>query len=75
MFRTLMSITVAMMLAGCINTPNTKVVITPVGGIGFHTFAPHKDPDRLPPPDADSIPRIAANQRACAQDAACARHQ
>ncbi len=34
------------MLAGCMNTPQTKALITPVGAIVIHSFAPpHKAPD------------------------------
>lgn len=63
MFRALVIAMIATLTAGCISTPNTKALVTPLGGIGYHTFAPHKDPDRMPPPDADSVARIAANQQ------------
>lgn len=76
MFRALVITMIATLTAGCVSTPDTKAFITPIGGIGYHTFAPHqKDPDRMPPPDADSVARIAANQQACEQDAQCARNQ
>ena len=30
----------SVVLAGCISTPQTKALITPVGAIGIHSFAP-----------------------------------
>jgi hypothetical protein len=48
-------------MSGCISTPNTKALVTPLGGIGYHTFAPQKNPNRMLPPDADRVARIAAN--------------
>lgn len=43
------------MLAGCMNTPQTKALITPVGAIGIHSFAPpHKSPDNI---NADFVER------------------
>jgi hypothetical protein len=75
MFRALVIALASTLVAGCISTPNTKAFVTPIGGIGYHTFAPHKDPDRMPPPDADSVARIAATSQACAHDEQCARNQ
>jgi hypothetical protein len=75
MFRALVIAIVAALAAGCVSTPNTKALITPIGGIGYHTFAPQRDPNRMPPPDANSVARIAANQQACALDEHCARNQ
>jgi hypothetical protein len=74
MFRTL-SIGLIVILAGCVSTPNTKALITPLGGVGIHSFAPRTDPDRLPPLDADVTARVAANQRDCGDDKACTRHE
>jgi hypothetical protein len=74
MFRTLL-IVFGIGLAGCISTPNTKALITPLGGVGVHSFAPPQTPDLLPPSDADGLARIAANQRACAADVTCAQHE
>jgi len=31
-------------MAGCINLPQTKALITPVGVIGVHSFAPPRPP-------------------------------
>jgi hypothetical protein len=72
MFRTLL-IVFALGLTGCINTPNTKALITPLGGIGVHSFAPPETPDVLPRSDADGLARIVAHQRACTDDGTCAR--
>jgi hypothetical protein len=33
-------------LAGCINLPQTKALITPVGAIGIHSFAPRPEVPR-----------------------------
>lgn len=75
MFRALVIAMVATSMAGCVSTPNTKAFVTPIGGIGYHTFAPQQDPNRMLPPDADGVARIAANQQACAHDEQCARNQ
>jgi hypothetical protein len=75
MFRTFMTIVLAVAMAGCISTPNTKALVTPIGGMGIHFFAPQKDPNRLPPPDAQRVAQIAANQQACSQDDSCSRNQ
>ena len=38
----------ALSLAGCISYPNTKALVTPVGAVGFHTFAPpRQSPDEM----------------------------
>lgn len=36
-------------LGGCVSTPNTKALITPIGAVGVHSFAPaqKKSPDEL----------------------------
>jgi hypothetical protein len=75
MLRTLAMTMIAIALTACVSTPNTKALVTPFGGAGFHTFAPAKDPDRMPPPDADGVARIAAIQQACDDDETCLRHQ
>ena len=74
MFRALILLA-TILTAGCVSTPNTKALVTPIGAVGIHSFAPQKDPDRMPPPDADGVARIAANQQACERDAQCASNQ
>jgi len=34
------------LLAGCISTPQTKALITPIGVIGVHSFAPPREAPR-----------------------------
>jgi len=54
-------------LAGCIDLPQTKALITPVGVVGVHSFAPRAtDSNQLAPPDFRQ--RLA--QQAAAQAAA-----
>jgi hypothetical protein len=73
MFRLICTSAVLIALSGCINTPNTKALITPLGGVGVHSFEPQQSPDRMPP-NADRVARIAANVQACSEPA-CASHQ
>ena len=40
MTRTLIAAFMVLSLAGCVNTPATKALITPIGGVGIHSFAP-----------------------------------
>jgi hypothetical protein len=40
------------LLLGCVNTPQTKMLVTPIGAVGIHSFAP---PER--PPTVDDIER------------------
>lgn len=39
----------AVALGGCVSTPNTKALITPIGAVGVHSFAPtqKKSPDEM----------------------------
>ena len=67
-------IVLAAAMSGCISTPNTKAFVTPIGGIGIHSFKPERDPNRMPP-DAHRVAQVAANQQACAADARCVQHQ
>lgn len=39
-----MAIAIAL-LTGCISYPNTKALVTPIGAVGIHSFAP---PERTP---------------------------
>lgn len=36
-------------LGGCVSTPNTKALITPIGAVGVYSFAPteKKSPDEM----------------------------
>ncbi len=42
---------------GCISTPQTKALITPVGAIGYHTFRP----PQARPPTPSEIDRMVAH--------------
>ena len=75
MFRTLMMTCVVVAMSGCISTHNTKAFVTPIGGIGIHSFKPERDPNRMLPPGAERVAKMAANQQACEADASCAQHQ
>lgn len=46
-------------VAGCVSTPQTKVLITPVGAIGVHTF---RQPDAQRPTPSE-IDRMTASIR------------
>jgi hypothetical protein len=49
-----LSLSIAAFVSGCINLPQTKALVTPVGAIGFHNFGPPKTQPRdidLAPPD------------------------
>jgi hypothetical protein len=74
MFRAVIASCLLVSLSACVNTPNTKALVTPLGAVGFHTFAPQRSPDQMPP-NAEGISRIAANLQACAADGACPSHQ
>ncbi len=38
----------AILLSGCINQPSTKVLLTPIGAVGIHSFAPpERSPDEM----------------------------
>jgi hypothetical protein len=75
MFRLICTSALIVGLSGCINTPSTKALITPVGAVGIHSFEPQHSVDGMPPPDADRVARIAATAQACSSDAACMSHQ
>ena len=47
------------LLCGCISTPNTKALITPVGAVGYHTFAPPDSPDRMRSIDLEGLEQVA----------------
>lgn len=46
-------------IVGCISTPQTKALITPVGAIGYHTF----EPPGARPPTPSEIDRMVAGLR------------
>jgi hypothetical protein len=43
--------------SGCISTPQTKALITPMGAIGYHTFRP----PQARPPTPSEIDRMVAH--------------
>ena len=47
-FKLLSATLCGVLLAGCMNLPQTKALLTPVGVIGVHSFAP-------PPPPASGV--------------------
>jgi PBP1b-binding outer membrane lipoprotein LpoB len=54
---------VAMLMAGCVNTPNSKALITPVGAVGIHSFAPSQ-PDRAREVNPDLMAKLEARAEA-----------
>jgi hypothetical protein len=39
---------VVVLLSGCISYPSTKILVTPIGAAGIHTFAPpEQNPDEM----------------------------
>lgn len=56
MRRALPLICVALTCAGCISTPSTKALITPIGAVGYHTFAPESQKGI----DASDLDRMSA---------------
>jgi hypothetical protein len=47
-------------LTACVNTPNTKALITPFAAVGVHSFAPPASPDRMRSIDLHTLDRVAA---------------
>ena len=61
----LLSISIcAAALTGCISTPQTKVLITPVGAAGIHSF---RSPEATPP-SASEIDRMTARLKQSAEN-------
>jgi len=60
MMRNWFAISVVLMLGGCINTPNTKALVTPFGGIGIHSFAP-RDSQHVREVNPDRMARLETN--------------
>ena len=56
MKRMYMMMTIALLCAGCVSTPQTKALFTPVGAIGVHSFAPPQKP--MNPSEADRLARL-----------------
>lgn len=54
--RIALTTTLLLMAAGCISTPQTKALITPVGALGYHTFRP----PQAQPPTPSEIDRMVA---------------
>ena len=46
-------------IAGCVSTPSTKALITPVGAVSYHTFAPPQSPDRTRTIDLEALNQVA----------------
>ncbi|MFL6549454.1 MAG: hypothetical protein ACJ8OJ_12215 [Povalibacter sp.] len=47
----------AIAASGCVSTPQTKALFTPIGAIGVHSFAPVEQP-RVTPSEADRVARV-----------------
>ena len=56
---------IALMSAGCVSTPQTKALFTPVGAIGVHSFAPTEQERR----DASEADRLAHMMQAQGKNA------
>jgi hypothetical protein len=56
-WRISLTLCAATLATGCVNLPETKALITPVGVIGVHSFAPrHQTPRSIDiPTDAEKI--------------------
>lgn len=61
-FPALLTMLMSFALSGCINTPSTKALITPIGGAGYHTFKPTQPPDRIDPSEVDRLAAAAAEE-------------
>ncbi|HEY6644251.1 hypothetical protein [Povalibacter sp.] len=46
----------AVLLSACISYPGTKILVTPIGAAGIHSFAP---PERSPDVTRDATQRLA----------------
>ena len=63
MKRALLTYFAVILLTGCVNLPDTKALITPIGAVGVHSFAPRHTTPRsidVATPDAQ---KIAANAK------------
>lgn len=58
----IVALTLTLLVAGCVSTPNTKALITPIGGIGIHAFAP-PSPDRMAASKSEQVARIERDHR------------
>jgi hypothetical protein len=62
-FKVISAVTLSVVLAGCINLPQTKALITPVGAVGIHSFAPPAPTPRgVDFPDARRVAQRADQQ-------------
>jgi hypothetical protein len=57
MYLSMIGLIATLMSAGCVSTPQTKALITPVGAIGVHSFAP-TEPVRPNASEADRLARL-----------------
>ena len=56
MKRMYLMMTIGLLCAGCVSTPQTKALFTPVGAIGVHSFAPPQKP--MNASEADRLARL-----------------
>ncbi len=61
-FPTLCALCAWCALSGCVTTPNTKALVTPIGAAGYHTFKPKQPPPRVAPDDVNRIAAAAAEE-------------
>jgi hypothetical protein len=61
---TLAIVSFAAALSGCVSYGNTHALITPVGGIGYHSFKPSDTARDIRLPEQRNPDRIAANKAA-----------
>lgn len=55
--RNWLALAVLAVLSGCVSTPSTKALITPVGAVGVYSFAPT---DRRSPDDIEAARAVQA---------------
>jgi starvation-inducible outer membrane lipoprotein len=56
MKRMYLMMTIALVCAGCVSTPQTSALFTPIGAIGVHSFAPAQKP--MNASEADRLARL-----------------
>lgn len=65
---TLAIVSFAAALSGCVSYGNTHALLTPVGGIGYHSFKPSNTARDIQLPEQRNPDRIAANKAAQEQE-------
>lgn len=65
---TLAIVSLAAALSGCVSYGNTHALLTPVGGIGYHSFKPSNTARDIQLPEQKNPDRIAANKAAQEQE-------